>query len=510
MHSSLNTLSFKALGMSTRLVDIVRMERWFFLFLLAHLILWTLVPAFARYNLPLDSVEGAIWGHQLEWGYDKNPFLNAWLTALALHFDTHSSWVIYLFSQLSVTICLLATWMLARIMLPPIYAALSVMILEGVQYYNFHAIDFNDNTLELSLFALTIYFFYRALKNTEPTIWPWLFTGFFAGVSMMAKYYTLALLAGMTIFLFTHAENRRQLKTLPPYLGLGIFILTILPHTIWLFFHDFITINYVIQRGSSAPSWTNRFVFPANFAWEQFKAFLPAILLALTLMLGKKSNQQTPQPILNTFDKSFLFHVGLLPFILTLLLSLLLGTHLRAGWGMPLLSTWGILLFAFLHPTLTRKKIQRFIAIIFGIMLLLTSSYYIGINYSTHPTSSDFPGREIAQTLSQTWFNHYRTPLKYVAGSRWVAGNISVYSPYHPAVFIQWDKKLSPWITVEKLQKKGGLFVWLISHDETLPEEIQKQFPRLTSPIVMEFNWHRKIKTAPIKIGVAMLPPRVT
>ena len=80
---------------------------WFYLFLFVHLIFWTAVPALVRDNLPLDSIEGTIWGHQLQWGYDKNPFLNGWLTALAAYIGGQSGWMIYLFSQLSVCICFL-------------------------------------------------------------------------------------------------------------------------------------------------------------------------------------------------------------------------------------------------------------------------------------------------------------------------------------------------------------------------------------------------------------------
>src|SRR5580658_2023883 len=122
-------------------------QRWLYVFIAVHLVIWTLVPAMVRYNLPLDAIEGTLWGHQLEWGYDKNPFLNAWLTALAVRLDGQSGWMIYLFSQLSVVICFWAVWQLAKKMVSPVYALIAVMLLEGVQYYHFHAIDFNDNTL---------------------------------------------------------------------------------------------------------------------------------------------------------------------------------------------------------------------------------------------------------------------------------------------------------------------------------------------------------------------------
>src|SRR5580704_4304509 len=134
-----------------QLVDKYNTNRLLSIFLCLHLLGWTLIPAILRSNLPLDAIEGTIWGHQLEWGYDKNPPLNGWLTALATTLDGHSGWMIYLFSQLCVITCMWATWQLAKKILPPVYALISVLLLECIQYFNFHAIDFNDNTLELPL-----------------------------------------------------------------------------------------------------------------------------------------------------------------------------------------------------------------------------------------------------------------------------------------------------------------------------------------------------------------------
>jgi 4-amino-4-deoxy-L-arabinose transferase-like glycosyltransferase len=490
------------------LISYLHAKRWLGLFIVLHLLCWTLLPTIVRDNLPLDAIEGTIWGHQLEWGYDKNPFMNGWLTALAIHLDGQSGWMLYLFSQVSVGLCFWVIWQLAKTMLPPAYALISVMILEGVQYYNFHAIDFNDNTLELGLWGLTIYFFYRSLRS--PTHLSWLLTGLFAGFGMMAKYYTVTLLAGMALLLLLHRDHRKQLTTLSPYLGLTVFLAVLLPHIIWLFFHDFITITYVFERGSSAPSWTNHFFFPAQFAWQQLQAFLPACILLSLLLLGKKP-RLAPQPFkLATFDKAFLFYVGLGPFLLTLLLSLLMGTKLRAGWGMPLLSLWGIILVALVQPHLTKAKINGFLASIFILMGILLTGYALSLTNSSTTSSANFPGRDIANIITKEWRDTYHTKLDYVAGSRWVGGNIGFYSSDHPTVFIEWDKRRAPWIDVKEMQKKGGVFVWEITRHETMPENIRQWYPQLLETKVMEFNWRRnKNNLPPVKIGVAMLPPQV-
>ncbi len=484
-----------------------RADRFFYLFICIHLIAWTLAPAIVRYNLPLDSIEGTIWGHQLEWGYDKNPFLNGWLTALATYIDGHQDWMVYLFSQLSVVICFWVVWRLAKTMLSPAYALISVMLLEGIQYFNFHSIDFNDNTLELSLWALTIYFFYHALR--KPTTLLWILTGVFAGLGMMAKYYTLALIAALALFLFMRAENRKQLTTLPPYVGLLAFIAVITPHTIWLFFHDFITVRYVFERTDSTPSWTNHFFFPAQFAWQQWEVFIPAIVLYIVLLLGKRPALSKQETKISAFDRSFLFYASVMPFLLTLILSLVLGIKLRAGWGMPLLSFWGLLLVALLPPYLTKAKIYRFLSVTYIFMAVLLTGYTISLVHSKDTSSANFPGREIATTITKLWHDTYHTDLAYVAGSRWISGNISFYSKDSPAVFIRWDKLLSPWIEVKKMQEKGAVFVWDESNDESLPKEVKNQFANLSKTQTLTFNWYRnKHDLAPIKLGIAFLPPK--
>lgn len=457
-----------------------------------------------RYNLPLDSIEGTLWGHQLQWGYDKNPFLNGWLTALAVFLGGGSGWMIYLFSQICVVSCFWAVWQLAKKMLTPVYALIAVMLLEAIQYYNFHSIDFNDNTLELGLWALTIYYFY--LAGRAPSRLNWLLTGLFSGLSFMAKYYTAALLIPMTIYLVLQPDYRRQLKTVSPYLGLMAFIVIILPHLIWLCFHDFITVTYVFERAKNTPRWTNHFIFPLRFTWEQLQVFLPAAFLGLLLLIGKP--QRNKDFSLEPRDKQFLFYLGFGPLVLTILLSLFLGITLRAGWGMPLQSLWPIIFIDYLKPNLSSTKLYTFVTAIFISMTLLISTYSYSLLASNDASSANYPGKEIANAVAQEWHATYHTKLAYVAGSRWVGGNIEFYSSDHPAVFVEWDKRRAPWIDLKDLQKQGGVFVWEITGNEFLPAAVKNQYPQLQKAQVLEFAYHRNINHLdPIKIGIAMLPP---
>ena len=62
-----------------------------YLFVISHIIIWTLVPSFTNNNLPLDTIEALAWGSNLDWGFNKHPpaecffveiFSNIWSSRL--------------------------------------------------------------------------------------------------------------------------------------------------------------------------------------------------------------------------------------------------------------------------------------------------------------------------------------------------------------------------------------------------------------------------------------------
>ncbi len=129
------------------LVD--RPERLFWSFLAVHLFAWTVVPATVQPNLPLDVIEGLAWGREWQWGYHKHPPLQAWLLELAARATGKAAWSAFLLSQLSITVCFWAVWRLAREIVDPPGALLSVLLLEGVYYFNYTSPEFNPNVLQL-------------------------------------------------------------------------------------------------------------------------------------------------------------------------------------------------------------------------------------------------------------------------------------------------------------------------------------------------------------------------
>ena len=484
------------------------MNVFFYAFVFLHVICWTLAPTLGRFNLPMDSIEGTVWAQKLVFGYDKAPLLNAWITALAVWLFGHADWAIYLTSQLSVAICFIALWRLAGKILPPAYALLSVVILEGFQYYNIGAIDFVDNVLQLPLWALTCLFFYKALNEKKYIDWFWL--GLFAGLAMLAKYYAVLLLFSMFLFL-CRRENRHWVRKKDPYLAAIVFFAVISPHIVWLFQNDFLTIHYVFKRVGDLPTWTSHFINPLLFLRDEAYALLFAGLLFVFLFVGKSRQHTSVFPKLLENNLSFLIYLAIGPILLALLLSVLTGIKLHIMWGSALFSLWGILFIGFFQPVLTTKKIYQFFTMLFLLSILALTGYLLSMHWAKNKSSAHFPGQTIANTLIANWEQRYHRPLAYVIGNRWLAGNVSFYSDQHPIVFIDADIRLAPWLNLADVDKKGALFIWdADKYGNSIPSNYK--FFTSTRNYVTEiktFTWQKAQKEQPVKIGVLFLPPHL-
>lgn len=430
---------------------------WFYLLLVLHIILWTLVSALLRHTLPMDALEGFVWGQDWSFGYDRNPWLNAWLTHIAVALSGRSGesgWLVYLFSQLSVALCFLSVWHLGRKFLSPLHALIAVFILVGVQYYTIAAVDFNDNVLEIGLWAALALFFYNALMQQK---WrDWLLTGMCAALSLMAKYYALALFLPMFLLLLFTAKGRASFKCSGIYLGGALFLLIVAPHFVWLLQHGFVTLSYTMMRATDVSNAQNSVWY---FAMAQLLSLVaPLFLLALALFGRRKESEDLLTSNLNksagifiadNFTKIFLLALGLGPFIATLVLAVLCNISVHVMWGAPLLSLWGLLLMVFMPPVwlqqITRAKFYRFVGGVFIVFFGVLIVYSYNLVYTGYISSATYPGKTITAHIMSVWRAQYYNNAaevspspspspRYVVGDRYTAGNVAYFARYLDAV----------------------------------------------------------------------------
>lgn len=486
-------------------------QRLLWCFIALQVLVWTLVPTLTRHALPMDAAEGVVWGHQLEWGYDRNPWLNGWLTRLAVELGGSSDFFVYFFSQLLVALAFWSVWRLGNRMLMPLQALVAVLMLTAIQYYTLAAIDLNDNVLELGLWPFLTLLLYSAIRSQRTL--DWLGVGLVAGLAMMAKYYSAILLLAIFIFMIWNPTARSSFRKPGPYLGLLLLLIIITPHIAWLFQHDFVTIHYALRRvnkNESVTFWHH--VQPGlAFAMLQVAAFLGAVGLFLFAWWGSWSSKPERCGMSlaeDTFNRQFLWMVGIGPYILTVLFAVLAGWQLHTLWGTPLLTCWGLLLVYTLKPAITRARLNRFLIATLVVFTALIGAYTWAMLKPGNTSSGNFPGKLFAQEITTIWHTHYQKPLPYVMGERILASSVTRYSPDKPSAHLGWDIKTNPWIDEERLRLEGAVFLQRADEGNDFPPDVRARFPDLK---VEGVHYISRVRPAadskPIAVLVGILAP---
>ena len=136
----------------------------FFIFLFVHLLFWVLAPSLTNKNLPLDTIEALAWGSNLDWGFNKHPPLSAFAVEIFYRIFGTNDWAYYLLSQLFVIVGFIAVYKFSNeILNNQKLALLSVLLLEGIYFYNFTTPEFNVNVSQLPFWSLTVYYTWRCI-----------------------------------------------------------------------------------------------------------------------------------------------------------------------------------------------------------------------------------------------------------------------------------------------------------------------------------------------------------
>ena len=129
----------------------------FYIFVTTHLILWTVVPTITNSNLPLDTIEALAWGSNLDWGFNKHPPLSAFAIEFFYEIFGSQDWAYYLLSQIFVIFSFFIIFKTSEFFFNnKIYSLISVLLLEGIYFYNFTTPEFNVNVCQLPFWALSI------------------------------------------------------------------------------------------------------------------------------------------------------------------------------------------------------------------------------------------------------------------------------------------------------------------------------------------------------------------
>ena len=401
----------------------------FFIFALSHLIIWTLVPSLTNKNLPLDTIEALAWGSNLDWGFNKHPPISAFFPEIFYQIFGAQDWAYYLLSQIFVLIAFYFVFKFAYEIFGNIKLSLiSVFLLSSIYFYNFTSPEFNVNVCQLPFWSLVVYYSWKIYQSKEIKFKDCFLIGLFGAIGFLSKYLFIYLLFSI-VLLFIYLIYFKKVKKFDfKYLiTLEVFIVLLIPHFVWLYNNDFITIFYGLKRtGLEGSGILDHLKYPVIFMLKQIGILIPFFFLIWLLVKKIKFR-------INLKDKKFLFllFINILPIFLMFITSMIMGSKIRTMWMTPFYLFFGVLFVYIFQSQINLKKINKFL---YGFLFLffLSPVLYSYISISETDKRTDYLGKEIAKKVQLVWDQDFNKPIDFVIGDEWKAGNLSYHLKSRP------------------------------------------------------------------------------
>jgi 4-amino-4-deoxy-L-arabinose transferase-like glycosyltransferase len=474
-------------------------------FLALHFVVWTALPTLLYANLPLDLIEALTYGREWQLGSDKLPPLPWWLVEIAyrgIGFET----AYYALAQIAIVVTFFLIFATARPLLGATGALVAVLIIDGLHYFQYTAVKFNHDVVQLPFWALAGYAFHAALKRGR--LGHWLLFGLAVGGALWAKYFVLLLVVPYAVFLLIDRDARRALTTSGPYLSFAVALIVIAPNIVWLFHNNFSTLAYGEARAAAVRGWFDHFLHPAMFAGSQIFFGLPSFFIAAALFWPRPESRSVITA--DAFDRRIVTLLAIGPGIAAIVLAALSGRGAVAMWGYPLWLFLGVWIVMLAAPAFDADRVKRVVSAWGAVFVILALAFIV--NYSVLPFVDHryravfYPGDKLGAALTERFHAATGRRLRYVVGSMWDGGNLAHYSPDQPQVLIDGKPTRAPWIDLNDLRRDGAVLVWTQSDPKVLPPQFAAIAPK--AEIGAPFDLPMRRGFGAVHVGWAISKPQ--
>jgi len=407
----------------------INVNKLFYSFITVHLVLWTLIPSLTNDNLPLDTIEHLAWGSNLDWGFNKHPPAVSFFLEIFYQIFGSQDWAYYLLSQIFLVTAFIVVFKFAdELFKNKTLSLISVLLLEGIYFYNFTTPEFNVNVCQLPFWALCVYYSWKLFDRQEISVKDCFLLGVFASVGFLSKYLFIYLLVAIEALFFYVIFIRKYKKFDFKYLiSLEVFIVLLVPHLIWLTNNDYATITYGLARtGLENSNLLDHISYPLIFLGKQIGILIPFFIMSFFLIKKFKF-----KILLKDKKLLFLIFINLAPIGLMLLTSMLTGSKIRTMWMTPFYLFFGVLIVYIFQKQINIKKLNSFISA-FLILFIFSPFAYAYVSITETEKRTDYKGKEIAIKVQYAWSKNYKEPINVVLGDEWVAGNLSYHLKSRP------------------------------------------------------------------------------
>jgi hypothetical protein len=476
----------------------------FMAFLALHGVVWTTLPALFFRNLPLDIIEGLLYGREWQLVYDKLPPLPWWMLEATYRLFGPDLFY-YALSQVAIVTSFALVWAMARRLVGPVGALIAVLIVDGLHYFTFTSPKFNHDVIQLPFWALAGYAYWAALRGGRTL--HWVLLGFGIGMSLWAKYFVVVLAFPLGVFALLDRDARKAFLTPGPWIALGVALVVAAPHLVWLWQNDFLPFGYADERAKHFTKFRDYVGRPVWFLLGQLGSLLPSLLIAAAAFGrdGRAAGDAAP----DAFDRRIVTLLAFGPAASLVLLSIVTGRDPVAMWAYPLWLFVGLWIVIY-APHVSIMRVGS-VVMAWGVVFTVHVIAFV-VHYDVRPrfqkryTTELYPGNLLADEMSRRFRALTGQPLAYVIAPMWEGGNISHYAPTHPRVLIDGSPRRAPWIDLGDLRARGAMVVWDANFSETMPPKFRSLAEDAEVQSILTLP--ARLGSVPARIGWALLRPR--
>jgi hypothetical protein len=448
---------------------------------LVAIVLWAVWAGYFNTAQFGDNIEQFNWAQSLELGYHKHPPLPSWALGAVIKLFGPSVYWAYVLATTCLLGTALLTWLIGRDLVGERAAAAAIVLWGLNMTFSQRVQLYNHNTVLVLFMAASTWFAMRACRaGRSAPLW-WLATGLAAGAATLSKYQALLPLGGLLFALVGSGRVRHRSQWGGLLLAVVVMGAVCAPHAVWVAQHDFSTLRYASEAIESA-GWRQRLGVVVAFFANQIRLWAPALLaIALCWAWGRFAPRPAQAPSAADAPAADLsiWLIGLLwaGVVVLVVMALVAGASLRNHWGVQGLQFFCLWL-AWRWQRRGGIDLRRLVLVAVAVHGASLAWYAAEHEDPTTVLTSRridtmYPARRLARTAVAHWADTTACPLRYVEGSVFDAGLVSLYSGGRILVFD--SDRATPWVRPDDLRRDGALFV--LDEGDPVPDGVVNVVP---------------------------------
>jgi 4-amino-4-deoxy-L-arabinose transferase-like glycosyltransferase len=431
--------------------------------LVGYWVVWTVYAAVANasQDLHFDMGEMIAWSREMPLGTSKHPPLGAWLVGAWFWFFPLTTWAYDLFAVAMPTIALWVAFVVSTRYLDGPKSAVGLAFLTFVPFFNFHALKFNANSATIPWWALTTWFFLRSFESRGVGFAA--LAGVAAAGAMLAKYWSVILIAALTIAAVNDQRRKLFFGSAAPFVMIGAGLAALAPHLVWLYLHDFEAFGYAlgVHHGTVTEA------FASGIGYVAGAIGYVTVPILLTGILAKPTAANIADMLWPADPQRRLAAtVFFLPLVLPGAMAVFTSAKMVSLWAMAGMTLLPVVLLSPPGIVISRLAAIRILAlaVAFPVLAVLAAPVVaVAIHIKGVPDYRSHY-RLVAEAAGKVWRETTDRPLRLVGS----LNSTVFYFPERPSTFDIVSPSMTPWSDEARIAREGILLYCPIAENHCM------------------------------------------